>query len=307
MKYDVLALGDYYLDLIFTELDGEPGLGREVFSKGFSILPGGTYNAVAALQRLGVKVAWATDFGNDEISQYVYREAIEEGLDQVCFSIKKKTLRNITVAGSYNGDRQFISYSDPRNYNVGYIKRVLGMDCRMLFISGLYTGRLLSIAADHFRKKGTLLVMDGNSSNGTLHDRGIINSLHQVDIFMPNGCEARRLTGDDDIYQCLEMLGAHTRLVVIKDGVHGAYAINDGKTVHVESIKVKCVDTTGAGDCFDAGFMKAYLDGNELVDCLRWGNIVGGLSTQGYGGTGCRITTDQVQRLKRKHFGRSNS
>ena len=122
MKYDVLALGDYYLDLIFSGLDGVPELGREVFSRDFSMLPGGTYNSVTTLHRLGVKVAWATDFGNDTFSLYVKDMAGKEGLDPVCFATRDYPLRNITVAGSYLGDRQFISYSDPRRVGPDYIE-----------------------------------------------------------------------------------------------------------------------------------------------------------------------------------------
>ena len=45
---------------------------------------------------------------------------------------------------------------------------------------------------------------------------------------------------------------------------------------HQPAIQVKAVDTTGAGDCFDAGFIKAWLDGKPIEECLLWGNIVAG-------------------------------
>ncbi len=301
MKYDVLALGDYYLDLIFSGLDGVPELGREVFSRDFSMLPGGTYNSVTTLHRLGVSVAWAVDFGNDTFSLYVKDMAAKEGLDPVCFASKDYPLRNITVAGSYLGDRQFISFSDPRRVNPDYLKRVLNTECRILFLCGLYRGRLLALAAGQFKKKGTTLVMDGNSSEGTLEDRDIQRALRQVDIFMPNACEARRLTGKTDIVDCLKVLGQYSPIVVIKDGAQGAYAIQAEQVYHVPCIPVKCMDTTGAGDCFDAGFMKAYLDGLDLKECLQWGNITGGLSTQALGGTGYRISPAEVQKYKKKY------
>ncbi len=77
MVYDVLALGDYFLDLIFTDLEGEPSIGKEVYSRKFSMLPGGTYNTVTALHRLGVNVAWAANFGKDEFSQFVLNLAVK--------------------------------------------------------------------------------------------------------------------------------------------------------------------------------------------------------------------------------------
>jgi sugar/nucleoside kinase (ribokinase family) len=302
MKYDVLALGDYYLDLIFCGLDGAPELGREVFSRDFSMLPGGTYNSVTTLHRLGASIAWVVDFGNDAFSLYVKDMADKEGLDPICFSTKDYPLRNITVASSYYGDRQFISYSDPRRIHPDYVKRVLNTDCRLLFLSGLYRGRLLSLAANHFKKAGSLLFMDGNSSDGTLEDRDIQRALHLVDAFMPNGCEARRLTGRSDMEACLKDLGQFSPLVIIKDGARGAYAIRKGEIWHVPGIPVKCVDTTGAGDCFDAGFMKAYLEGLDMEECLQWGNIAGGLSVQALGGTGYRFSIVDIQKLKKRYY-----
>jgi sugar/nucleoside kinase (ribokinase family) len=304
MKYDVLALGDYYLDLIFSRLDGVPELGREVFSRDFSMLPGGTYNSVTTLHRLGVNVAWMVDFGNDAFSLFVKDMAAKEDLDPVCFETKDYPLRNITVAGSYLGDRQFISFSDPRRIGPDYIKRVLKTECKILFLCGLYRGRLLALVSGYFKKMGTTLVMDGNSSEGTLEDRDIQRALRQVDVFMPNGCEARRLTGKTDIEDCLKVLGQYTPIVVIKDGAQGAYAIQAEQVIQVPCIPVKCLDTTGAGDCFDAGFMKAYLDGLDLIECLQWGNITGGLSTQALGGTGYRLSTTEVQKYKKKYYKR---
>jgi hypothetical protein len=302
MKYDVLALGDYYLDLIFSGLEAPPELGKEVFSREFTMLPGGTYNSVATLHRLGVNVAWAVDFGNDTFSQYVREMAREEGLDPVCFALKESPLRNITVASSYRGDRQFISFSDPRRIKPDYLKRVFSTECRILFFSGLYRGRWLSLASGHFKKGGAILVMDGNSSLGTLEDRDIQRALRQVDVFMPNASEARRLTGKSSIEDCLTVLGGCTPTVIIKAGAEGAYAIQAGKVLHEPCLPVKCIETTGAGDCFDAGFMKAYLNNLELADCLQWGNIVGGLSTQALGGTGYRVTSADVEKYQKKYY-----
>jgi sugar/nucleoside kinase (ribokinase family) len=75
-------------------------------------------------------------------------------------------------------------------------------------------------------------------------------------------------------------LGKLCRLVVIKAGGDGAYALERGSApVHASAIEVNPVDTTGAGDSFNAGFVKAWLEGRPLRECLAWGNAVGGLST----------------------------
>ncbi len=84
----------------------------------------------------------------------------------------------------------------------------------------------------------------------------------------------------------LRVLGERTRCVVIKDGGGGAYGIESGVVIHSPALPITPLDTTGAGDVFDAGFLAARLEGRSLADCLAWGNVVGGLLTLGAGGTG---------------------
>ena len=60
---DVLVAGEYYCDLIFSGLDAPPTLGGEVFARGLTVRPGGCYNIALGLTRLGVRTAWACDFG----------------------------------------------------------------------------------------------------------------------------------------------------------------------------------------------------------------------------------------------------
>jgi ribokinase len=64
---------------------------------------------------------------------------------------------------------------------------------------------------------------------------------------------------------------------------------------HEPALAVAPLDTTGAGDCFNAGFITAWLEGRSLRECLRWGNVVGGLSTEGLGGTGRPVRREEVE------------
>src|SRR3990172_1078662 len=99
-------------------------------------------------------------------------------------------------------------------------------------------------------------------------------------------------------------------VVVIKDGPDGAHAIcrgasskDDGETSYAPAIPVKGVDTTGAGDAFGAGFLKAWLDGIPITECLRWGNICGGLSTTARGGASATPTLKEVEKWLAKANG----
>ncbi len=82
---------------------------------------------------------------------------------------------------------------------------------------------------------------------------------------------------------------------MIKDGGGGAYRFESGVVIHSPALPVTPLDTTGAGDVFDAGFLAARLEGRSLADCLAWGNVVGGLSTLGAGGTARVVTRVDVE------------
>jgi sugar/nucleoside kinase (ribokinase family) len=128
-----------------------------------------------------------------------------------------------------------------------------------------------------------------------------------VDLFLPNALEARRMTGMADLMAAIRTLAKLCPLVVVKDGPAGAYACAGAEILHAPAIPVTPVDTTGAGDCFNAGFIKAWLDGRPLIECLRWGNIVGGLSTLARGGTGCVVTVADVEKYLPYFSGPSRS
>lgn len=294
--FDVLIVGDYCLDLIFTGLPHLPALGKEVVASGFDQTPGGAYNTAVALHRLGVRVIWAADFGNDDYSRFVLEHARAEGLDERGFVHHPRPLRYITVAASFPHDRAFLAYYDPQPSLPAAVKALATVRARILHVPGLYSGPLLEAALLTAHAKRMQIVMDGNSyETVTLQSARLRRALGAVDILMPNADEAVRLTGEVDLLRALQILGRRTPCVVVKDGAGGAYGLEAGNLVHSPALPVTPLDTTGAGDAFNAGFLAARLEGKPLAECLRWGNIVGGLSTLGRGGTGRVITHADVE------------
>ncbi|MGB9672647.1 MAG: carbohydrate kinase family protein [Anaerolineales bacterium] len=295
-QYDVIVVGDYCLDLIFSGLPSFLELGKEVVARDFAMVGGGTYNTAVALHRLGVKVGWATDFGNDLFSKLVLEMAEKDGLDNALFVQHTIPLRRITVSASLSNDRAFVAFYDDGPTIPAAIKALTSASAKVLYIPALYTGPAFDLGLPLVRARHIQIVMDGNSyDDAVLKDPKVRKALKNCTIFMPNRAEACRITALDNLEQAMYKLGELIPLVVVKDGANGAFACQDGKIIHVDSIPVHPVDTTGAGDCFNAGFLKAWLEGQPLEECLRWGNIVGGLSTLGYGGSGKIITEQDVR------------
>jgi len=295
-EFDVLVVGDYCLDLVFAGMPGFLELGTEVVASRFAMAPGGAYIPAVAMHRLGLKVAWAADFGNDDFSRFAQNRARQEGLDDRFFVHHDRPLRYVTVAASYPQDRAFLAYYDPSPSVPAGLKALSRVRARAIYLPGFYCGPLLDLALPIVRARGMKVVMDGNSQETiTLETRGARRAARSVDVLLVNAREARRLAGEPDLERAGQKLAALARLLVVKDGGNGAYAWLQGQALHEPAIAVEPVDTTGAGDCFNAGFVRAWLDGRPLPECLRWGNIVGGLSTLALGGTGQVTTAADVQ------------
>lgn len=295
-KFDVIVVGNYSLDLIFTGLPGLPQLGKELVGTGFEMIPGEAYNSAVAMSRLGVKVGWAADFGNDTFSLFALGRAQAEGLDESLFVHHGVPMRRVSVAASFPEDRAFITYYDPEPRIPAALKALATSSARALYVPGFYAGDLLETGLALARARRMKVLMDGNSAADVrLENPAVRKAVQNLDVLLPNASEACKMANTGALSRALRQLGELCPLVVIKDGPRGAHAIQDGQVIHSPAISVTPVETTGAGDCFNAGFIKAWLDGLPLEQCLRWGNVVGGLSTLGYGGTGYVIHPQDVQ------------
>jgi sugar/nucleoside kinase (ribokinase family) len=296
--YDVLTGGDYCIDYIFTGLPKMPDLGEEVRGNNFSIEPGESCNSVIAMHRLGIKIGWAADFGTDEFSRTILKKLKDEGIDERLFIHHKKSYQRITISASFTKDRAFITYYDKEPYRLpALMKKLPFVSAKIMFIPGFYTGSFFSIGSFLVKKKKMLIVMDGNHPNSeTVEVPAVRKTLEAIDIVLPNAKEVCQMSGKNDIPAAARELGRFCPMVIVKDGPNGSWSYNKGKVIHVPGIKVNPIDTTGAGDNYNAGFLKAYLVGRPLAECLKWGNITGGLSTEALGGPGRKITQEDVKK-----------
>lgn len=280
---DVVLAGVYFCDLIFTGLPRMPDLGHEIFGSGFDMLPGGTFNIAIAMHRLGLKVGWQCDFGNDFFSRFVLDTAREAGLDDRFFRVRDEPLRNLTVSLSFAEDRAFVTYTDM--FRPSAIAELVSLNNpRCVVLPVFYHEDDLLALNEQVHAKGGQIFMDCAQVDVTLDSPGVVDALRAVDIFAPNEVEALQLTGASTPAEALAMLAELTPLVVLKQGPRGATVRQGQQEVHVPALAgLETVDTTGAGDCFNAGFLRGYLNGEPLERCLQLGNIVGGLSTTARG------------------------
>jgi sugar/nucleoside kinase (ribokinase family) len=117
--------------------------------------------------------------------------------------------------------------------------------------------------------------------------------LPRIDWLFANAEEARSMTRPSA--DALRALADRTRCPVIKNGPAGASVIADGRRLDVPASPVDVVDTIGAGDNFDAGFLYAVVElGMALPDAVRAANAAAGRSCAFRGGTRARTTWRDV-------------
>jgi sugar/nucleoside kinase (ribokinase family) len=253
-------------------------------------------NTVVALRRLNVNVGWLGALGNDFFSRFVAEWSEGENVNLSRIRRLEYPLRRVTVSLSYTDDRAFVTYVDPPPDTIARVLDTLDM----IYIKHLhFTGLLIDertpalLRACH--ERGIRVSMDCQHREQTLDSPLVREIISHLDLFMPNRAEAQKLTHTTSLHEAATLLQAMVPYLVIKDGVNGAHAWKDGDHMHQPPITVTPVDTTGAGDVFNAGFLAAHLQGLAPAECLRWGNIAGGLSTQGYGGCSTAPTRAEVE------------
>lgn len=292
---DVLLPSAYFCDLVFTGLREMPRLGAEIFSERFEILPGGGFIPAVALTRLGLRVDWACDFGNDFFSRYVLEEARRQSLSPRLFRMHDRPLQAVTVAYSFAQDRALLSYMDPTP-PIDLSALLRENPARCLLLMWMHSGTEFMETAHAAHARGSIVFMDGQvAGNRRLADPEVVLALQTVDIFTLNEKEALQLTGEQTTQSALNRLAELTPTVIIKLGADGAIARNKNQQIHMPGVPTGVADTTGAGDNFDCGFLYGILQGYSLEDCLRCGNFCASRSITAQGGWEASPIAREVQ------------
>jgi sugar/nucleoside kinase (ribokinase family) len=144
---------------------------------------------------------------------------------------------------------------------------------------------------------GLTTSFDPNSDPSDRWNSKINSVLKYTDVLFVNEREATKLTKSKTTPVALKTLGAKVPCVVVKRGAKGAIAIQENELFTDSGFRVKALDTTGAGDSFDAGFLSAYLTKQPPAECLRFGNACGALSAMSIGGTAGQPTQSELQQF----------
>ncbi|MCC7237616.1 MAG: carbohydrate kinase family protein [Bryobacterales bacterium] len=304
----VLAAGELNVDLVLSGCDSFPELGREVLAAGMSLTLGSSSAiCAAALATLGVPVTFVGRAGCDLWGDLAVSRLHELGVDTAPVIRDANVPTGITVSISSALDRAMVTY-------LGSIAALTADDIEVerfaragvthLHVSSYYLQRGLRpglrrlFAAAHGAGMTTSLD-PGCDPEGKWDRYGILDVLREVDIFFPNAGELRAIAGVEDETEALRRLST-ARMVAAKLGPQGAVVFSGGGITRQEALPVEPVDTTGAGDAFNAGFLASWLRDHDTSQALLWGAACGALSTRGVGGTAALPSSGEVDAFLRR-------
>ncbi|TMR96875.1 carbohydrate kinase family protein [Nonomuraea basaltis] len=297
-EFDLLVVGDANPDVVLSGAPREPAFGQreQLVSGGDLVLGGSGAITACGAARLGLRTAFAGRVGDDAAGRFVLGVLAERGVDvSHCVIGSRPTAMTVVLADG--SDRAILTSPGCLPYlTVEDVPRGLASHVHVssYFLQPALAAGLPGLLAGE-RRAGATTSLDTNDDPAGAWD-GLADVLPEVDVFLPNAAEAAaiaaRLFGAG--HECVEAaaarLGGLGPAVIVKDGGNGALAWESGLLTRAAAGPVEPVDTVGAGDSFNAGFIAARLRGMSLGECLRVAVTCGSLSTQAPGGTAAQPT-----------------
>jgi sugar/nucleoside kinase (ribokinase family) len=301
----VLVVGEINVDFIFQGYRDFPVPGKEVLVDDFSMVLGSA-SAICAmgLARLGTPVAFLGTVGDDPLGRFCLDAMKGRGIDVSRVRVDPALKTGVTAAITSPKDRALVSF-------LGSISALTAADVPAEAFAGFDHLHISSYFLQEglrpgihglFREahgRGLTTSLDPGFDPSETWGRDLGDTLGETDLFFPNEVELRGLSGTADVEAALRQLRRDRLRVVAKLGGDGAMTLEGGSLVRAPAFRVRPVDTTGAGDSFDAGFLHAWLGGGSLAGCLRLAGACGALSTLGLGGTAAQATSEEAEAFVR--------
>ncbi len=301
---DLLVLGDANPDLVLSGGDVVPAFGQaEHLVDGATLTVGGSGAILACgAAKLGLRVAISAVVGDDLFGRFIRGALAEAGVDTGGIGVDDSMQTGITVVLSGPADRAILTMPGTvASLRAELIDPVLLARARHVHVSSYYLQTSLAPALpsvfEEVHRLGATTSLDPNWDPSGVWDGGLLELLHAVDLFLPNAMEATRTAHTSDLEGAVRALATRARLVVVKNGDRGAIAGEGDRLSRVDGMLTEAVDTTGAGDSFDAGFLAAWLGDEPVERALAVANACGSLSTRAMGGVDAQPTMDEALAL----------
>jgi sugar/nucleoside kinase (ribokinase family) len=294
--FDIVGLGQNSVDYV-ASVASFPVINTKARLERFAVLPGGQVaTAMVACARLGWRTRYVGVFGDDEAGRIARDSLSSEGVDLSA----ARTLRDaanrsaIILVDARSGDRTVLWHADPA-LEIGDIPADIAASGRLLLVDAEDLAASTACAAAA-RRAGVPTLIDVDAVQP-----GLDLLLREIDALVVAENIPAALTGHAEPGRALEALAREYQaaVVCVTLGAQGSLARCGGREIRTPAFHVECVDTTGSGDVFRAGFASACLRWPEgaLEDILKYANAAAALSCRGHGARGALPTAQEIDRL----------
>ncbi|MFZ5881723.1 MAG: carbohydrate kinase family protein [Chloroflexota bacterium] len=298
--FDLLVAGEINPDLILSG-NVTPEFGQVEKLVDHAALTIGSSSVIFACgaARLGLKVAFIGVCGGDIFGRFMLDEMHKRGVDGSHVIVRSEGQTGLSVILNAGVDRAILTHPGLiAELQASDIPDDLLRQARHLHVASYFLQTKLQPGMPAlFRRARSLGLSTSLDTNYDPSGRwaGFDELLALTNVFLPNEAEAKSLTGAGDADEAAARLGSRVEAAAIKLGARGALGARASQRVRVPSIPVQVVDTVGAGDSFDAGFVYGYLQGWEMERSLRLACVCGALSTRQAGGTNGQPTLEEAR------------
>lgn len=298
----LVVIGDANPDLVLRG-DVVPRFGQaEQLLDSADLVMGGSASIMACgAARLGLATSIVARVGDDAFGRFVTQGLVDAGVDVARLQIDPRGATGLSVILSSVADRAILTH-------LGVLPTVqagdldvdsLPRDAHVHAASYFLLPELAAGLTDLFR---IVRARGGTTSLDTNWDPaeqwlGVHDVLAHTDVFLPNEAELCAVAGTADVDHAARSLAALGCAVAVKRGGDGGSVwLPSGERHDAPIVAVDVVDTTGAGDSFDGGYLAAMLRGHEPEVAIRCAAAAGSLSTRGRGGTAAQATWAEITR-----------
>lgn len=260
------------------------------------ILGGDATNIAVAASKLGLKTALIACLGSDAENLELFNKLREHHviLDGVRISKTNKTGLVISIVRK-DGERNLLSYRGANSeLSIGPEQAYIIYQSKALHVSD----PIPEVENWFIEQKPTgnqVLSFDPGSITAARGIKSLQNILAKVNLLFVNEVELEMLTGIHDLKESARrMLAQGPQLVTVKMGKRGCYIATPEITYQLPGYKINAVDSTGAGDAFDAAFLTMFLKGSSLPEAAQFANAVGAITATRFGAQEALIDEQQV-------------
>lgn len=289
LNAEVIGFGALNVDKLYS-VENIVGVDEESFIKSQTDTPGGSAaNTIVGLARLGVDTSIIGKIAEDEDGDLIEYNLAVNGVytNNLIYSDTGSTGKCLGFVDS-NGERcLYIDSGVNDEIKVGEINPLNIMRCKIMHYTS-FVGDSFNAQIDllELLSQETLLSFDPGMLYVQKGFDALKPILERTNILLINESELRLLCNNNEAplkELVIAFLDLGIETVVVKQGSSGVYAINNNEECHVEAFKCDVVDTTGAGDSFNSGFLYSYLKGYDLEKSCKIANWVASRAIQGFG------------------------